>query len=264
MKVKVIHDKNEISNFLSVRTKYDYMYQQNNLDSRDWSNVICYGLYDNNELKQVAMLYVGYETPVLLAASFDEIKYNKELIKRIKNYLPSEFYTHMDKETLEYAFDRFEMDDVNEYVNMGIDESVDISTLDRKNTLALNYSYHDKINQLFNENYPENWLDEKLLELNDSYGVLENDKLVSFAGVHAYSLEYRLATVAHVTTDKNYRNKGYARDCIVALLKDLRSKVDYIGLNVKTSNTPAIKCYKNIGFKEYGKYIACDIKLNVF
>ncbi|MGB3368474.1 MAG: GNAT family N-acetyltransferase [Acidaminobacteraceae bacterium] len=264
MKVKIIHDKNEISDFYSSRTKYDYMYQYNNLDRREWSNTICYGLYDKGELQQIAMLYIGYETPVLLAASFDKIKYNKELIKRIKNYLPSEFYTHMDKETLEYAFDKFEMEDLHEYINMGIDKSVDISRLDRNKTSTLNISYSEKINKLFNDNYPENYLDENLLELNDCYGILENNKLISFAGVHAYSLEYKIASVAHVTTDKKYRSKGYARDSIVALLKDLRSKVDYIGLNVMTSNTAAIKCYEHIGFKEYGKYIACDIKLNAF
>ena len=264
MNVKVIHNKKEIIDFLDSKTKYDYMYQINNLDSREWSNIITYGLYDGDILKQMAMLYIGYETPVLIAASFDNVKYNKELIKRIKDYLPCEFYTHMDKETLKYAFDDFEISDAYEYVNMGIDNSIDISNLDRENTVALDHTFLNRINKLFDDNYPDNWLDEGLLELNDNYGVIKDKKLVSFAGVHAYSREYKVATVAHVTTDEEYRGKGYARDSVVALLKDLRDKVDFIGLNVKTTNTPAIKCYKNIGFAEYGKYIACDIKIRSF
>lgn len=259
MKIKIIHNPNEVFGLIKNRLRYDYIYQFNNLDEREWSKVICYGLYENNILKEIAMIYTAYDIPVLLAASFEGNEYNKKLLKMIKAYLPSKFYTHIDKETLKEVFDGEEISDYHEYVNMGISDFSKIDTLDRKNTVRLGYTDINRIKALFEESYPDNWLDDNLIRLTDNYGVEIKNQLISFAGIHAYSIEQQVAAIAHVTTHPDYRSMGYARDSIVALIKDLREKVMYIGLNVKVKNYPAISCYKNIGFRECGRFIACVI-----
>ncbi|WP_432405469.1 GNAT family N-acetyltransferase [Wukongibacter sp. M2B1] len=259
MRVKIVHNPNEVFEFMKSRIRYNYIYQFNNLDEREWPNTICYGLYEGVILREIAMVYTAYDIPVLIAACFEKHGYNKELISRIKEYLPPKFYTHIDKETLEEVFDKKDISEYYEYVNMGIDDYSKIEALDRKNTVTLNYVDSERIKRLLEESYPDNWLDDILIKLNDNFGVEIDDKLVSFAGIHAYSIDRQVAAVAHVTTHPEYRNKGYGRDSIVALIKDLREKIKYIGLNVKVENLSAIKCYKNIGFKEYGRFIACEL-----
>ncbi|WP_432661944.1 GNAT family N-acetyltransferase [Wukongibacter baidiensis] len=259
MKVKIIHNQNEVFEFIKNRTRYNYIYQFNNLDEREWPNTICYGLYDGSTLREIAMVYTAYDIPVLIAACFEKGNYNKELISRIKGYLPPKFYTHIDKETLEAVFDKRDISEYYEYVNMGIDDYSKIESLDRKNTVTITYADFKRIEELFEESYPDSWLDDSLIKLTDNFGVEVDNKLVSFAGIHAYSTAQQVAAVAHVTTHPEYRNRGYGRDSIVALIKDLREKIKYIGLNVKVENLPAIKCYKNIGFEEYGRFVACEI-----
>ena len=259
MKVKIIHDSNEVFEFIKTRIRYDYMYQFNNLDEREWPNTICYGLYDGAILKEMAMIYTAYDIPVLLAASFEGNEHNKRLLKTIKAYLPLKFYTHIDEKTLKEVFDGDDISDYHEYVNMGISDFSKIDDLDRKNTVRLGYAEINRIKTLFEEGYPDNWVDDSLIKLTDNYGVEIKDKLISFAGIHAYSIKHQVAAIAHVTTHPDYRSRGYARDSIVALIKDLREKVQYIGLNVKVKNHPAINCYKNIEFQEYGRFIACVI-----
>lgn len=259
MNVKIIHNQNEVLEFIKNRVRYNYMYRFNNLDEREWTNTICYGLYEDSILREIAMVYTAYDIPVLIAACFEKSDYNKELILKIKEYLPPKFYTHIDKETLNAVFDEKDISDYHEYMNMGIDDLSKIDSLDRKNTVTLNCADFKRIERLFEESYPDSWLDDSLIKLNDNFGVEVDGRLVSFAGIHAYSIEQQVVTIAHVTTHPEYRSKGYGRDSIVALIKDLREKIKYIGLNVKVNNLPAIKCYKNIGFKEYGRFIACEI-----
>lgn len=259
MKIEIIHETDEIQELIKNRVKFDYMYQSNNLDDREWSKTICYGLYESSCLKEIAMVYMGCDIPVLLAASFEENDYNKELIGRIKEYLPPKFYTHIDQRTLEEVFDVGDISDYQEYVNMGISDYSKLDALDRKNTISLDFNDIDKIKSLFEVSYPDNWMDDELIKFSDNFGVEIDNNLISFAGLHAYSVKQEVATIAHVTTHPSYRSNGYARDAIVALVKDLRNKVKNIGLNVKVKNLPAIKCYKNIGFEEQSRFIACEI-----
>ena len=48
-----------------------------------------------------------------------------------------------------------------------------------------------------------------------------------------------------------------------ALSSSLNNKIKFIGLNVKVNNFPAINCYKKLGFKEYGEFVACEVENNV-
>lgn len=87
MEVKIIHKVSEVHDFFKNKTRYDYIYQFADLSPKEWDNVICYGLFDNSELKEIAMLLINYDIPVLLAASFANEKYNTELLLGIKKIL---------------------------------------------------------------------------------------------------------------------------------------------------------------------------------
>lgn len=262
MEVRIIHEADVVFEYLKDKKRYDYIYQFNNLSTGAWEKVICYGLFEESEIKEICMLNINYGIPVLLAASFDNVKYNIELIKRIKEFLPSKFYTHIDKAVLEAVFQDNKITELEEYMNMGLTE---YSLLDKKTqTKAERLGFKDIVNikHLIAESYPEAWLDDELVKLNENFGIYSDKKLVSFAGIHAYSEQYKVAAVAHVTTHPDYRKRGYADEVVAELSKSLKKKIDYIGLNVKIDNFKAINCYKNLGFKEYGRFVACEIENN--
>jgi ribosomal protein S18 acetylase RimI-like enzyme len=258
--LRVIHDSGIAYEYLKNKARYDYIYQFNNLSVDHWKNVICYGLFDNGELKEIAMVNINYSIPVLLAAGFNNADHKIELIRRIRRFLPSRFYTHIDKIILEAVFSQNSVYEYEEYFNMGL---CDYDTIDKKQDneiVRLGYNEIEDIRALLTASYPEAWLDDELVKLNENFGVYINGKLVSFAGIHAYSEQYQVAAVAHVTTLPEYRKRGYAEKVVDALLKSLRTKIRYIGLNVKADNLQAISCYKKLGFKEYGSFAACEIE----
>ncbi|WP_055667525.1 GNAT family N-acetyltransferase [Desnuesiella massiliensis] len=260
MKIKIIHDASIVYEFLKSKSRYNYIYQFSNLSPRYWENVVCYGLFDNNEIKEIAMLNINYDIPVLLAASFDHTEYSIELIKRIKKLLPATFYSHINRETLEEVFTQSSISELEEYMNMGL---CDYSLINKKyddHIERLSFKNIKAIKELISISYPEAWLDDELVKLNENFGIYVDEKLVSFAGIHAYSEDYGVAAIAHVTTHPNYRRSGHAEKVIAALANSLKEKVDFIGLNVKVDNLQAINCYKKLGFSEFGKFVACVIE----
>jgi ribosomal protein S18 acetylase RimI-like enzyme len=259
MEVKIVHNRHLAYEFLINKSRYDYLYQFYDLEERNWENVICYGLFDGEELKQIAIMAINYGIPVLLAASYQDIKYNIELLKRIKSYLPPLFYTHIDKETLNNVFKSDKISDLQEYMNMGFEEVAHDEL--KGTTRRIGYEQIGDIKDLLSESYPEAWLDDELVKLNRNFGIYQGDKLVSFAGIHAYSKEHQVAAIAHVTTHPDFRRLGFGEMVVSALINDLKTDIQYIGLNVKTDNLTAINCYKKLGFKEFGSFVGCEIEV---
>ena len=262
MEVRIIHENSIAYEFLKNKTRYDYIYQFSNLERNNWKNVVCFGLYDEEKLQEIAMLNINYQIPVLLGATFSDARYNVELMKRIKGMLPPKFYTHMDKITLETVFSEDNILDLEEYKNMGLCDYEQISTVKNNEAERLTFKNIDEIKELISESYPEAWLDDELVKLNENFGIYKEGKLISFAGIHAYSEEYQVAAVAHVATHPEFRRKGYAEKVVLALSNSLKEKVRYIGLNVKADNFKAINCYKKLGFQEFGNFVACEIELD--
>jgi ribosomal protein S18 acetylase RimI-like enzyme len=257
MEVKILHHRHEVYEFLKDKSRYDYLYEFYDLDESNWENVICYGLLDGKEIKQIAMLLIDYDIPVLLAANYQEGMYSVELLKNIKMFLPSHFYTHIDKETLDSVFTNNHITNLQEYMNMGL-EDLGLYHTESK-AVRLGYEHIGDIRSLMAESYPEAGLYDRMLKLGRNFGIYSGSKLVSFAGIHAYSEEHQVAAVAHVTTHPEFRRQGFAETVIESLIKDLQGDIQYIGLNVKTDNIHAINCYKKLGFKEFGRFVACEV-----
>lgn len=73
-----------------------------------------------------------------------------------------------------------------------------------------------------------------------------------------YSPTYRVAALGNITTDPDFRGRGYASPVVAALCRDLLRTVEHIGLNVKADNLAAIRCYRALGFdrcSQYGEYM---------
>ncbi len=262
MEIRIVHEANYINEFLKDKPSYDYIYQLNNLAPEIWQQVVCYGLFAGEELLQIAMMNMNYQIPVILAAGFEHQDYSKELISRIKPFLPSKFYTHIDQETVAEVFAKDKVIKLEEYINMGFCNEHLLMERAESDAMRLGVKELSMIKELLEISYPEAWLDDELVALNENFGIFSGAKLISFAGIHAYSEQFQVAAIAHVTTHPEYRSMGYGEAVVRALVKSLRDKIKYIGLNVRTDNFKAINCYRKIGFVEYGRFVACEIVIN--
>jgi ribosomal protein S18 acetylase RimI-like enzyme len=106
-----------------------------------------------------------------------------------------------------------------------------------------------KINELYLSAYPHNWFDSRMIKTGKYFGYFESGLLVGIAGIHVYSPEYRIAALGNIATHPDFRGRRIAYKVTSALCNDLKKSSDIIGLNVKSDNKAAIKCYQNIGFE---------------
>ncbi len=96
-----------------------------------------------------------------------------------------------------------------------------------------------------------------MLETGHYYGIRQDGALLSIAGVHVYSPQYRVAALGNITSHPAARERGLATLVTARLCKELLRNVDHIGLNVRADNASAIACYTKLGFTrtaEYGEY----------
>src|SRR5207249_10409817 len=94
------------------------------------------------------------------------------------------------------------------------------------------------------------------------YGIRHGTSLVSAAGIHVYSPQYKVATLGNVTTHPDYRGQGLGTAVCAKLCQALLQTVEHIGLNVKADNTSAIASYMRLGFEHIASYeeLSCSLK----
>jgi ribosomal protein S18 acetylase RimI-like enzyme len=117
-----------------------------------------------------------------------------------------------------------------------------------------------EIQEFYAVSYPNNWFDSRMLETEKYYGYFTNKKLVGISGIHVFSKEYKVAALGNIAVHPDFRGKGIAYKLTSALCFDLQTCVDIIGLNVKSDNFHAIKCYQKIGFEKIGTFEECCFK----
>lgn len=87
-------------------------------------------------------------------------------------------------------------------------------------------------------------------------GALAGGKLVAAAGTHVVAPEYGIAAVGNVYTHPDYRGRGYATACTGAVTAELLDMgCSTVVLNVRQSNTPALRAYQRLGYTVHCPYI---------
>lgn len=102
------------------------------------------------------------------------------------------------------------------------------------------------------------FLPEMLLR-NPFVGLWEDDRLVASAGTHVASLRYGVAAVGAVITRPSHRGRGLGALVMAALCKRLVHEYETIGLNVETSNEPALRIYHRLGFRGAFQYQEIEV-----
>jgi ribosomal protein S18 acetylase RimI-like enzyme len=250
------HDKKEIERFLR-KDVYLHIYSIGDLDAFFWPYTTWYGFKSNGHINALALVYVGLSLPTLLALS-NEHDVMAELLTSIQHLLPYRFYAHLSPGLETVLGTTHDLESHGEYCKMALLDETLTSKNDCSGVVRLSIKDLTAVLALYKESYPENWFDPRMLDTNQYFGIMEENRLVSIAGIHVYSPQYKVAALGNITTHPKYRNKGYGSRVTATLCQSLCRERIRIGLNVKTDNNSAISCYKRNGFEivaSYGEFM---------
>jgi ribosomal protein S18 acetylase RimI-like enzyme len=252
MKTICLHDKKNIEKYLRKNT-YLNIYSIGDLDDFFWPYTIWYASENDAGIEEIALLYTAQSQPTLVAIT-EKPDQMCSLLRSIYHLLPAQFYAHLSPEIVSVLSKNYHLESHGEHLKMGLLHTAVVNDYDCTNTFALGTVDKDEIIEFYKESYPVNWFDPRMLETNQYFGIRDGGRLVSVAGIHVYSAEYKVAALGNIATAISHRNKGYATQVVAKTCKSLLATVKHIGLNVKADNLAAISCYRKLGFETVAKY----------
>lgn len=232
-----------------------HVYELGDLDPFFWPHARWFGWSQaGGELSALALLYTGASPPTLLAFAGGDVGTLGRLLEALAPELPSRLYAHLSPGLLPFLGSRWVAAHHGLHVKMvhrhrdallepGADEAV-----------LLGPEAVAELTTLYAQAYPGNWFNPRMLDAAQYFGIRRDGALVSVAGIHVYSAQYRVAALGNVTTAPGWRHQGLARRVTARLCTSLYASVDCIGLNVKADNLGAIACYRRLGFVEVATY----------
>jgi len=81
------------------------------------------------------------------------------------------------------------------------------------------------------------------------FGDKKDGKLISCISLYWYHKE---AYIGNLSVLPDYRRKGYAENLIIEAIEYSKNKFDFLSLEVRESNKPAIKLYEKTDFEYQG------------
>lgn len=252
-----LHAKDEVEAF-ARRNPLLHLYELGDLDDFFWPHTVWYGLKDRSAVRQLALLYTGLSTPVLLAHADPPPGLMGELVRRLLPLLPRRFYGHLGEEAVASLEGDYDARFHGTSLKMGLLDPSRLEGLDTSGVAALSAADAEEVIALYEASYPGHWFVPRMLETGFYFGVRRAGRLLSVAGVHVYSEQYRVAALGNVATHPDARGQGLATAACAQLCQALlASGVEHVGLNVRAENGAAIACYRRLGFEEvasYGEY----------
>jgi ribosomal protein S18 acetylase RimI-like enzyme len=252
MSVIYLHDKSHLEAFLR-KNVYLHIYSIGDLDDFFWPDTTWYGWEKGGEIQAVALLYTASGDPTLLALS-EQQNVMWELVRSIFHILPGRFYAHLSPAVAEAVERQCKIESYGKHYKMGLKNASLLHDIDCTQVIRLTENDLEDMFGLYEEGYPGNWFNARMLRTKQYFGLRLKNRLLSVAGVHVYSEKYKVAALGNIVTHPHYRGKGFAKAVTAGLCQSLSEHVDKIGLNVKADNIPAIALYEKLGFEIVGTY----------
>ncbi|MBD3233490.1 MAG: GNAT family N-acetyltransferase [candidate division Zixibacteria bacterium] len=261
MRIQTITDLRKIEHYLK-KDYYLHLYGLGDLDSPFCKHTTWFAAMENDEIKAIALLYTGLTLPTFLALTSPKSTEMELLLETIAGHLPKKLYGHLTGGLDNTMRNFFKLESHGKHFKMGLLKTGIIEKEDTSPVERLTLEDIDEIMQLYELSYPGHWFESHMLQTGHYYGIWNNHRLISVAGVHVYSPRYNVAALGNITTHPKWRGKGLGTKVTAHLCKELMKSVEYIGLNVKCDNSSAINCYRNLGFEithEYHEFMAQSI-----
>ncbi len=260
MKTVCLHAKDQIEVFLRRHT-FVHLYSIGDLDDFFWHYTTWYALTQEQQIKQIVLLYTGAALPVLLGLTEEPTDLMKELLRSLIHLLPKRFYAHLSGDVVTVLADDYQIKSHGLHYKMALTNTEGLVASDTSNVIPLSAAHKDELEELYRVSHPANSFDPRILETSHFYGIRHGTPLVSVAGVHVYSRQYKVAALGNITTHPQFRGQGLATVVCAKLCQELLQTVNHIGLNVKVDNISAIACYSKLGFEPVATYEEYSLEL---
>jgi ribosomal protein S18 acetylase RimI-like enzyme len=257
--VACLHTKKEVEAFCR-RNPLLHIYSIGDLDDFFWPHTSWFALRENGETRQLVLFYTDLTMRIasLLAYAEQPASQMCELLRALLPVLPRRFYAHLMASAADALTDDYRVQSHGAYHKMGLIDHARLAHIDVSEAVALSAADMDDLLALYAASYPANWFVPRMLATGRYYGVRQSGKLLSVAGVHVYSPEYKVAALGNIATHPEARGRGLATIATARLCQELlRAGVETIGLNVNAGNASALACYTRLGFvpiADYGEY----------
>jgi RimJ/RimL family protein N-acetyltransferase len=255
-----LHDRETIATWLR-RDPLLHLYAIGDLDDFFWPYTNWYALAEGDDIRQVILCYISGPALILHALTGESPGEMRALLRSIMHLLPSRIFTHLSAGLIEAFADDYISEPHGAHDKMALTDPARLDAVDTSAVARLAPADLSEATAFYDRAYPGNWFDPRMLETGHYYGFRQDGVLLSIAGVHVYSPQYRVAALGNITTHPDARGRGLATLVTAKLCQELLKTVDQIGLNVRADNAAAIACYVKLGFTKIGEYSEYDLSL---
>jgi ribosomal protein S18 acetylase RimI-like enzyme len=235
------------------RNVFLHVYALGDLDPAFWPFTTWYGLEEAGEVRTILLLYTAFETPTLMALADSPFDHLHDLLRSARPLLPRKLYAHLSPGCLEALRPVHQAESRGPHVKMALLEPV-LDLPGVAEVARMTPADVPELNALYDVAYPSHWFDPRQIDTGHYYGLRIDGELVTAGGCHVYSPVQRVAALGNIVTDPAHRGRGYAAALTARLCAEVLKTVDHVGLNVKASNTTAIRCYERLGFRPIAEY----------
>jgi hypothetical protein len=129
MQLVSLHDKHNIEPFLR-HNLFTHLFEYSDLDDQYWPHTIWFGLTEGENLQQVALLYTGFPTPVLMANTARPCAMMVALLQGLVPLLPRRVYAHMHPAHVEAIAEHFAVTPRGLFYRMGLRDASRLWAMD--------------------------------------------------------------------------------------------------------------------------------------
>lgn len=252
--VVCLHSKDEVETFARGNI-YLHIYSLGDLDDFFWPHTNWYALRDGSHIEQLVLLYTDCSMPTVLAYAEEPVDSMRDLLRAVLPFLPRRFYAHLTESVSDVLADVYRLQAHGTFHKMGLKSHARVTEVDASAAVRLTAADADGLRALYAASYPSNWFVPRMLETGFYFGIHRGPELVSVAGVHVYSLRYKVAALGNITTHLDFRGQGLATLVTARLCQELlRAGIEHVGLNVRADNHSAVACYEKLGFERVTNY----------
>ena len=258
MDLKIIHDRQALAEYFRQDISL-HSYSLGDLDDFYWPYVTCIGRDTPAGIDDVSVLYQGEGLPVLLSFTRSG-KMDQDYFSQLSLLLPDQFYAHFSPGLEIYFSGTHAVEDYGNHYKMELQNPALNQIEGIEKIFRLTENDLPEMIGLFENSYPGNAFDPRMVLTEQYFGYRESGNLVSVGGVHVYSEQFKVAALGNITTHPNFRNRGLGRIVTTRICISLIDKVDFVGLNVKAANSTAVNLYQSLGFTISDKYGEFSLK----
>jgi ribosomal protein S18 acetylase RimI-like enzyme len=252
-----LHAKSDVEAFCR-NNLFLHIYALGDLDDFFWPYTTWYALRHEGRIQQIVLLYSGCSLPTVLAYGEQPLRSLCDLLRGLLPFLPRRFYAHLMQDGAEALENDYHVTRHGAYHKMALTDFARLAAVEGSEAVRLSAADRGDLEALYAAAYPGNFFTPRMLETGYYFGVRRGGALVSVAGVHVYSPQYKVAALGNITTRPDFRGHGLATAATARLCQELRGAgIEHIGLNVKADNQAGLRCYQKIGFErvaDYGEY----------